>query len=199
MSRIALLRTRSRADWRWATEGADTVFLHGDAVNLVAAPVSDGAEVVVCSSAWRRRHAQPPAPPVAERSLMWLMDRLCAATYRRVAGRGGRVAQSRQDDGEQWLIEITDAPVGALDRRETLEFVLAAASFGLNARVLFHRNGYNHLLGPEARAWRQLVDYDLLPLTACFPAGVAIEWPVQRISAVELEALTGAPVPRLPL
>ena len=59
------------------------------------------------------------------------------------------------------LFEIAHPPRDDLDRLETLEPVLAAASIELDFDILFLGAGSAHLTGDGSAGWNQLIDFGL--------------------------------------
>jgi len=180
------------------------LFLHGDGVvlaepgrlpDLVGAP-----QLEVCAASWRRRYAGPSDPRFCSSSLTLMYQALDRADDYRIWGCGGASSWHRGDGpAPGWLLEVVTCPVDARDRTETLEFVLGAAAFGLDARVLIRGPGYNHLLTDAARGWAQLSDFDLLELICQAPDDVALKVPARRIDTAGLGILDRASVRRLVL
>ncbi len=181
-----------------------TLFLHGDGVVLAEPgrlPELPGASrLEVCAASWRRRYTHAPDPRFRSSSLILMYQALDRAERYRVLGRGGISTWcSATGPAPGWLLEITSPPADARDRAETLEFVLGAAAFGLDARVLIRRPGYNHLLTDTARGWAQLSDFDLLELICELPAERVLEVPVRRVDADAVAALDAVALRRLVL
>lgn len=148
---------------------AGFVFLHGEGVAASAELARHGSATAngawrVCRTSWQRRepHAPPPAP-FREATLVELFRRLKQPGRLICHGLGGSSAGTI-GVGERLLIEIAHAPGPEHDRRETLEIALAAAALECDAVVLFGSGAAAHLCGRAGRGWRQLVEFDLLPL-----------------------------------
>lgn len=136
-------------------------------------PDTDRLDLRVCSTSWSRRYGPDPAPaPLRAESLMFLFQRLALAHRVDSFGQGGwyccDVPDVQASDGTagRLLMEIGSAPVDERQRRETLEVALGAAALELDAGVLFHGAGLEHLVGEGARGWRQIGDYGLLEILA---------------------------------
>ncbi|MFO7762219.1 MAG: hypothetical protein R6V61_00630 [Wenzhouxiangellaceae bacterium] len=133
---------------------------------------SDRFEPCVCATSWARRYggASPPAPLRAE-SLVFLFQRLALARRVDAFGLGGWCCclapdGSAANRSTRLLLEVASAPADERQRRETLEVALGAAALELEAGVLFHGAGLDHLAGEGARGWRQITDFGLLEILA---------------------------------
>ncbi|MGK7295320.1 MAG: hypothetical protein ACNS61_05720 [Candidatus Wenzhouxiangella sp. M2_3B_020] len=150
------------------------VFLHGDGVGVHDDVAGSAARVHVCRTSWRRRFGErAPDGRCVESSLAILFSALRGASRLDSFGLGGsacsRAGPDRDGANTGLLIELGFAPQSDRAGIEALELVLAAAALGVPARVLFTGAGERHLTGPDARGWRQLTDFDLLPLYVSEP------------------------------
>lgn len=180
---IALVRNTSlplplpadRADGAGKARGSGClVFLHGDGVEARAGIAGSAARVHVCRTSWRRRFGErPPEAPFVESSLALLFSAVSHAERLDSFGLGGsacsRPGPDRDAENAGLLIEVGFAPCSEREGTETLELALAAAALDVPASVLFTGDGERHLIGPGARGWRQLTDFDLLPLYVSEP------------------------------
>jgi predicted peroxiredoxin len=177
------------------------VFFHGDGVEAASDPgigwpeSNPRVDWCVCRTSLERRSSSDGLPPLFRvATLVTFYQAVLSARRVESLGLGGRICCRPEQNGgkcsNQLLLEIGFAPSDQRQRREALEMALGAAALELDASVLFHGNGLEHLAGNAARAWAQITDFGLLEMYAEAPERLSgPEIAVQTVDAARVADL----------
>ena len=89
----------------------------------------------------------------------------------------------------EFVIRIGSLP-GPSDRRDLLEFVLAAVSLDVRARVLVTAEALDLFAMPSNKGWRQLIEQDLVEVLAVdVPDGLVVRDGIRSASSADLAKL----------